>query len=141
MKLHKYYPNYCEGFPDIECDVSTLRELLDCEICKPWVDSGYKITVKSGVQEDQTGMLIAIKEDHSLYKACTWNVIAINIEPEDVDILYEWLPEFVKYKQECFVRKYGHTSEELRSFGSDGFAWHNKRIQEKYENEQTDDNV
>lgn len=132
MKIKKYLPNYFEGFQEIECNVTTREELLDCEICKPWIENGYTITVKSGTQENPTGTLFAIKEDFSSYDACMWNVIAINIDPEDVDVLYEWLPSFIEYKQNCFVHKYGHTSDEIREFIDNGFEWNNEHTQKRY---------
>ena len=98
MKIKKYRPNFFEGFEDVFYEVSTKEELLASDLCKYSIDNGFEICLS---KKDGYGHIMAIKQDTNSEDGAEWWVLAIITNEQDVEILENWLPNYVD-----FVKKY-----------------------------------
>lgn len=96
MKIKKYRPAYFEGFTDEYYYVQSKEELLDSNLCKPWIECGYVISFsKSEIYEQ--GHIMAIKENKEDKKG-EWWVVALIYNKKDIETLANWLPDFEQLK-------------------------------------------
>ena len=86
MKIKKYRPAFFEGFEDEYFEVNSKEELLESELCKPWITDKYTICFSYGT-------IIAITPAENKYGA-EWYVVAIIKGYNENQILEKWLPSF-----------------------------------------------
>lgn len=105
MKIYKYYPAFFEGFPDVECEVTTKEELLSCKICEPWVKNGFVIAI-SDLDNDNDFRIMAVKYEPGHSKGSIYYVVSQNIsEPESHKQLRDWLPDYREVCKQFYEKK------------------------------------
>lgn len=86
MRIKKYRPTFFDGFEDVYYDINSKEELLTSELCKWSIEHGY--VIEFSYHETQS-CIMAVKKDRS-----EWWVLALIDEPQDMDVLKDWLPVF-----------------------------------------------
>ena len=85
MRIKKYLPAFFTGFDDVYYDVNSKEELLASELCRWCIENGYEIEFSPKT----TSCIMAVKKDRT-----EWWVLAVIDDPNDIDVLKGWLPEF-----------------------------------------------
>jgi len=111
MKIYKYYPAFFEGFPNVECEVNSKEELLNCEICKPWVKDGFVIATTNADYENSL-YIMAVKYEPKNLEGYIYYVISQNVsKSEDRKQLKDWLPDYKEVCEQLHKRKLEETNK------------------------------
>lgn len=96
MKIKKYIPAFFSGFDDEYYEIHNRNELLNSELCKNWINSGYQICFSK--DNDSYGNIMAFSPANN-EDGAKWYVVSIINNKQDIDTLIDWLPDWNKLVQ------------------------------------------